>query len=163
SALRGILFAVLSKRGDLGREPQPHDGQGLTAIRVHDQQVGAIKPFVEFAESVAATFDFETQVAAEQRNGNVATKTTARGATQGHTLGGKAAFLQQAHDSALSPIALLSRCTSAAHGPSPSTRSTSSRWTRSRSSLNRRRSASACASASKSSKSRRGMPAKRRS
>ena len=60
---------------------RPHDHERIAPIGFHDQKVSAIKPVIEFAESVAPALHFHAAIDAEQRHAHIAAEAAASGAT----------------------------------------------------------------------------------
>jgi hypothetical protein len=67
------LFSAISLGclGNLDGKPQRHHAERLVAITLHDQEVGAVEPFVEFAKTIGATLDLDVAINARQRHGQV--------------------------------------------------------------------------------------------
>ena len=113
-----MIFMPSSLRGpfDLGGKLQGDHDQWFASIGAHDQQVSAIEPLVEFAESVAPALHLDPAIHAEHRHGHIATEPPAGSAAEWDAFGSQTVLLQQANDGTLGPIALLTRSAAAGHG-----------------------------------------------
>ena len=93
--------------GDLGRKPQWDHDQRFAAIGADDQQIVAVEPFVQSAESATPAFDLDAAIDAQERHAEITTETSTRRPTQGHAFCCEATLLQIAHEQALPAISLL--------------------------------------------------------
>jgi hypothetical protein len=99
--------STFCESSDLDCEAQRHNNKRFVAIAAHNQEVMVPEPVVELAKSVGASPHFNSAIDAEERNRNIATKSTTRSAAQRNPFGGESGTLQRANDGAFSPIALL--------------------------------------------------------
>jgi hypothetical protein len=98
---------AFGNRGDLGGKPQRQDDQGFAPVAADDQQVGAIEPVIEPAETIASDLDLDAAIDAEQRHADVTAEAAPDGAGKRDTFGGKPALLQIANQGPLGAIAFL--------------------------------------------------------
>jgi hypothetical protein len=104
--IAGIL-CTLGNVGDFDSKTQRQHDKRLGAIGAHNQKVGAIHPFVELAESIAAHLDFHPAIDTEQRNRYVTAETTTRGSAERDTLAGESVFLEDTNQRAFRAVTLL--------------------------------------------------------
>jgi hypothetical protein len=78
---------------DLDGEAQRNDDQGLAPIGAHDQEIVTSEPVIESAESIAAAFDFDAAIDAEQGYAQIPRESSAGRTTQRDPLGGKTIVL----------------------------------------------------------------------
>jgi hypothetical protein len=110
---------MLCRLCDLDSEFERDHNEQLAAIGAHDQEVGIVEPFVDFAEAVAPTLHLDAAINTEQGHGYIAAKASTGGTTKRNAFGGEAAFLQEPHDGTFDAVSLIARCTTAAHDRPP--------------------------------------------
>jgi hypothetical protein len=77
----------------LDRERYGTTVNGCFRIGTDAQQIGAIEPPVQLAESVAATFHVDATIGAEKRNRKITAEASMRGAAKRHPFGTNAGVL----------------------------------------------------------------------
>jgi hypothetical protein len=103
-----IPLLPLCDRGDLDGELQRQHDEGFEPIGFDDQKVSAVEPVIKLSKSIAAAFNFDSAIDAEQRHGHIAAKPSARGAGQRHAFRSETAVLEQVHDGAFRAVSFLS-------------------------------------------------------
>src|SRR5262249_48226517 len=81
---REVGLLALRHGADLSRQRQRQDDERLLAVGLHDQEVAAVEPRVQLAEAVTAVFDLDDEVAAGEREQQIARKAAAGGTGQRH-------------------------------------------------------------------------------